>query len=98
MNEQAIEQLKAIKPGKTYPTSVKVTEPNGMKIEFLLCSYYVGMYCAIHVNGANIPAQTGDHDNIKFVRGLKRDLNKAIVRGATVEIGSIRDCQLTMPK
>jgi hypothetical protein len=99
MNEQAIELLKKIKPGKTYPTSVTVTEPNGMVVKFLLCSYFVGMYCAIHLNGNSMPvSQTGDRNNIKFCRGLKRDLNKAIARGAVVEIGTIRDCQLTMPK
>jgi len=89
--------LKPIVPGKTYPSYVEVIEKDGTKVKFLLQSYYVGMYCAIHMNGNTVPAvQTGDHDNTKFCRKLKGDLNKAYERGATVEIGSIRNCQLTI--
>ena len=89
-----LEQLKTIKPGKTYPRNVKVTEKDGKTIEFHLNSFYVGMYCAIHIDGSSTPVQTGDHDNIKFCRGLKRDLAKAIARGATVEISPVSNCQL----
>ena len=93
------DKLKAIKPGKTYPSYVKVTEKDGVKVEFHLNSFYVGMYCAVHINGNSMPVfQTGDHNNKKFCTRLMRDLKKAIERGATVEIGSIRNCQLEMPK
>ena len=89
------DKLKEIKAGKTYPSYVKVVEKNGMVVEFHLNSFYVGMYCAIHVNG-NVAAQTSDHNNKGFVTNLKKDLTKAIAHGATVKIGSIRDCKLTM--
>jgi hypothetical protein len=81
-----------IKPGKNYPTSVTITEMvegKEMEIRFLLQSYIVGMYCAIHFRKGDVPAQTGDHDNKKFVKGLVKDIKKAIRRGAKVEIGSI---------
>ena len=87
------EQMKEIVPGKTYPAYVKVVEKDGNIIEFHLNSFYVGMYCAIHFNG-NVATQTGDHNNKGFCSRLKKDLVKAIGRGATVEIGSIRNCQL----
>lgn len=93
------EPLKPIVPGKTYPSYVKVTEKDGKVIEFHCNSFYVGMYCAIHIGGSSVPAmQTGDYDNKKFCTRLKKDLKKAYERDASVEIGSIRDCQLTMPK
>lgn len=91
------EQLKAIVPGKTYPSSVKITETDNNVIEFFCQSYYVGMYCAIHFSG-NIASQTGDRNNKTFCAKLKKDISKAIGRGAKVEIGSIRNCQLDMPK
>ena len=87
--------LKQIKPGKNYPYRVEVTEPDGMKIVFNLNSFYCGMYCAIYVGANQMPQQTGDHNNKTFVAQLKRDLKKAITRGATVEISGIRDCKLT---
>ena len=91
------EQLKTIKPGKTYPRYAKVTEKDGMTVEFHLNSFYVGMYCAIHINGKEMPAmQTGDNNNVKFCRGLKQDLAKAIARGATVEISTVSKCQLSI--
>ena len=89
------EQLKQIKPGKNYPATVKVTEKDGEVIEFHSNSFFVGMYCAMHINGT-VAAQLGDHNNKTFVTKLKKDLVKAEERGATVEIGSIRDCKLTM--
>jgi hypothetical protein len=92
------EQLKAIKPGKTYPRSVDITEMydgEEMKIRFLLQSYCVGMYCAIHA-GPGVPCQTGDHNNRNFVTKLKKDVVKAIQRGAKVEIGTIYPCVLSV--
>lgn len=88
------EQLKEIKPGKTYPRHVEIDEPAGpdgkpAKIEFRLQSYYVGMYCALHIDG-RLVAQFGDHNNKMFVTKLKADIKRAIVRGAKVKIGSIR--------
>ena len=92
-----IEQLKTIVPGKTYPRNVKVTEKGQKTVEFHLNSFFVGMYCAIHIDGKSMPAvQTGDHNNKRFCRGLKRDLNKALARGATVEISGISNCQLSI--
>jgi hypothetical protein len=88
------EQLKAIVPGKTYPRQVTVNEPDGHEVKFLLQSYYVGMYCAIHLDGGAIPHQVGDHNNTTFVRKLKKDLKVAIKRGATVEISGMANCQL----
>jgi hypothetical protein len=89
------EQLAQIKPGKNYPSYVKVTEKDGEVVEFYCNSFYVGMYCAIHLNG-RVASQSGDHNNKTFVTKLKKDLTNAESRGATVEIGSIRDCELTM--
>lgn len=82
--------IQDIKPGKNYPVYAVVTEPDNTVISFTLCSYAVGMYCQVNVNG-NLANQTGDHDNRKFVRGLKRDLLKAISRGSKVELGSFRE-------
>lgn len=87
------EQLKAIVPGKTYPSEVEITEKDGRVIKFLLNSYYCGMYCAIYANG-NLAMQTGDHNNKKFTTGLKRDVIKALKRGAIVEIDSVRDVKV----
>lgn len=86
-----------IKPGKTYPSQVVVTEKDGQVVKFCLNSFYVGMYCAIYVNG-NLAMQSGDHNNKTFATKLKKDLKKAVARGATVEIEGIRNCQLDMPK
>jgi len=86
------EKLKMIVPGKTYPREVVVTETfkgKLMEVKFLLQSYMVGMYCAIHVNGGPIPMQTGDHNNKSCVTRLKKDIAKAIERGAKVEISAI---------
>jgi hypothetical protein len=91
------EKLKLIVPGKTYPAHVKVTEKGGMVVDFWLNSFFVGMYCCIHVNG-NVAHQTGDHNNKKFCTGLKKDIKSAIARGATVEIDDVRNCQLEMSK
>jgi hypothetical protein len=88
-----VEQLKEVKPGKTYPAYVKVEEKDGTLVEFHLNSFYVGMYCAVHVNGKFV-AQQGDHDNKTFCVKLKKDISKAIDRGTTVEIDSICDCKL----
>jgi hypothetical protein len=84
-----LETLKTIRPGVNYPTFVNVVEPNGYEVRFLLQSYFVGMYCAIHINKAAIPAQVGDHNNKTFVTKLKRDLEAALARGAQVEIGPL---------
>ena len=92
-----LDQIKAIKPGVNYPSFVCIEEPDHQVIKFLLQSYFVGMYCAIHVGDSRMPAvQTGDRNNKTFVTKLKRDLNKALVRGATLQIGALRPCQLTL--
>jgi len=91
------EKLAQIKAGKNYPASVVVEETvagKPLKLCFFLNSFYVGMYCAIHINDATIPHQTGDHNNKSFVSRLKRDLARALERGAEVTIGSIRPCKL----
>lgn len=94
------EKLKAIKPGKTYPNSVFVTETidgEKCKTRFLLQSYYIGMYCAIYASeSTRIPHQMGDHDNKRIVRNLKKDVKAAIERGAKVEIGNIVNCVLDL--
>jgi hypothetical protein len=81
--------LSAIKPGKNYPAMVRVKD-NGEEVKFLLQSYYVGMYAAIYFPGETTPLQCGDSDNSTFVQKLKKDLAKALERGAEVEIGEIR--------
>jgi hypothetical protein len=89
--------LEKIVPGKTYPSSVLITEApteQPMKIKFNLQSYVVGMYTAIYINDATMPIQTGDHNNKKMVTGLKKDILKALDRGATVEIGTIRNVEV----
>jgi hypothetical protein len=80
--------INAIKPGKNYPAKVCITEPDGMKVEFYLNSFMVGMYCAIHVNG-NLAVQTGDHNNASFARKLKKELLAAVARGAIVEVSAL---------
>jgi hypothetical protein len=92
MNENIKDQLKQIIPGKTYPRCVTITETvNGkfLELRFMLQSYCVGMYCAIHFDRGSVPHQCGDHDNKKFVRGLKNDIARAVSRGAEVTIESI---------
>lgn len=86
------EQLAEIKPGKNYPAFTRITETvegKEMVISFALQSYYVGMYAAISIPGQSL-IQSGDHNNKSFVTKLKKDIKKAIDRGATVEIGEIR--------
>ena len=91
------ESLKTIVPGKTYTPHVSIIEKDGERIDFYCNSFFVGMYCAMHINNATMPAvQTGDHDNKRFMRGLKKDIISAIARGAKVEIDCVRDCTLTM--
>jgi hypothetical protein len=93
----SLEQIKAIKPGLNYPAFVRIEEPKRQAITFLLQSYYVGTYCAIHVGDSRMPAiQTGDRNNKTFVTKLKRGMNKALVRGATMQIGALRPCRLTL--
>lgn len=95
--KEATAKLDSIKPGINYPNYVTITERIKGKlqtIKFNLCSYMVGMYCAIYMGDASMPVQTGDHDNIKFVRKLKKDIARAIKRGAKVEFGSIQPCRL----
>ena len=96
MTKELKQQLATIKPGETYPAYVEIKEKTDkgkdIRIKFLLQSYVVGMYCAIHINGSDVPdIQTGDHDNKKFVSGLKRDIKKALKSGGTVEIGDLRE-------
>lgn len=87
-------KLKEIVPGKTYPSSVEITE-DGKKIVFNLNSFFVGMYLAINVDGRCIH-QGGDHNNKSIVRDLKSDIKKAILRGAIVEIGGIRNIKTSI--
>jgi hypothetical protein len=92
------EQMKQIVPGKTYPSAVKITETfkgKKMVVQFLLNSYFVGMYCAVHVNGM-VASQTGDHNNKTCCAKIKKDITKALARGAKVEIEGIRECKLEM--
>jgi hypothetical protein len=92
------EQMKQIVPGKTYPSAIKITETfKGKKVvvQLFLNSYFVGMYCAVHVNG-QVATQTGDRNNKTCCARVKKDITKALARGAKVEIGSIRECQLEM--
>jgi len=80
--------LKAIKPGETYPRDVIITESDGTIVKFLLESYFVGMYCAVYING-DLCQQTGDHNNKSFVARLKKDIQKALKRDATIEFGAV---------
>lgn len=86
------EALKAIVPGKTYPAEVIITETvegKEMVVKFCLQSYFVGMYRAVYLDG-RLALQDGDHNNKSCVAGLKNDIQKALKRGAKVEIGTIR--------
>jgi hypothetical protein len=87
------EALKEIIPGKTYPAEVTVSEEvNGtpMVVKFCFNSFYVGMYCCIYING-NVAQQGGDRNNKSCMTSLKKDLKRALSRGAKVEIGDIRN-------
>ena len=102
-------QLKEIKPGKNYPGSVCIVEPRTSElatldvedpdkrtVRFYLNSFFVGMYCAIYFPGQTLPHQNGDNDNKKFVRGLIKDIKKAIARNVDdIRIGPLRECKLT---
>lgn len=91
-NENAEKQLALIKPGVNYPRTVRITEKLDKKIAtitFSLCSYFVGMYCAMQVPDRSLPVQLGDHDNKTFVRKLVGDIRAAIGRGAQVEIDNV---------
>jgi hypothetical protein len=96
MTKELKKQLATIKPGENYPAYVHIKEKTDkgkdIRVKFLLQSYVVGMYCAIHINESVVPdSQAGDHDNKKFVRNLKKDIKNAIDRGAEVVIGDIRE-------
>lgn len=90
-----LETLKTIKPGENYPVQVTISEPDLNIIQFTLNSFFVGMYCEVKLNGRIID-QLGDYDNKKFVTGLKKDIKKAIARGAKIEFGPIRPCKLVI--
>lgn len=97
--EAVLDVIKSIKPGENYPSFVLIeakVKGQKLKLKFLLNSFYVGMYCAIYINDAVVPQQTGGYDNKKFVRGLKRDITKAVERGAKVTIGQMRSVKKTM--
>ena len=90
----ATDQLALIKPGKTYPSYVEINEKvdgEDQTVKFNLQSYMCGMYCAIYFPCRQMPLQRGDHNNKSFVTKLKKDIAKAIERGADVVIGSIQD-------
>ncbi len=92
---KTITDLKQIIPGTTYPAYVKVEEKDGLVVEFHLNSFYVGMYCAIHVNG-KLAHQSGDRNNKGLIGSLKKDLKAAFARGASVDFSNVRMCQTTM--
>ena len=83
------DQLAAIKPGKNYPSEVRITE-DGQTIRFLFNSFFVGMYVAIYI-GDSCMVQTGDYDNRSQVRRLKTDIANALKRGARVSISNLRE-------
>lgn len=96
MSAETAIDVKDIIPGKNYPSQVEIKE-DGHVAKWLLQSYYVGMYCAFYFDG-QLANQTGDHNNKSFVAKLKKDIIKAKERGATIEIGSLRECVLEIPK
>lgn len=90
------DQVKAIVPGKTYPTRVTFTEPDGKEFKFLLHSYYVGMYLAIYARHSSSeswlgPDQSSHRDQKRVTSHIKRDITSALKRGAKVDIGSIAE-------
>lgn len=88
--------LKLIVPGKTYPDEVTISEEvNGkpMVVKFCFNSFFVGMYCCIYING-NVARQGGDRNNKSCITSLKKDLKRALSRGAEVEIGTIRQVKV----
>lgn len=54
-----------------------------------------GANCDAKPNGA-LATRTGDHDNKKFVKTLKRDINAAIKRGSKVVIGKLLPIKASM--
>ena len=87
------ETLAKIIPGKTYPSDITITETiegKPMVVKFCMNSFIVGMYCCIYVNG-EVACQSGDNNNKSVVTRLKKDVKKAISRGASVEFGDIRE-------
>lgn len=97
MTEELQKQLDAIKPGKTYPKSVEITEKvNGkdMVVRFDMNSFYVGLYACVKVNG-QLASQAG-HTPKYFTNKLKKDIVSALARGATIEIGTISDIVTTI--
>ena len=91
MSKELKAKMAEILPGETYPRSVTITEKIDGKqheVSFCLQSYYVGMYCAIHLDGV-IAQQGGDSNNKTFVSKLKKDISAAIKRGAKVEIKNV---------
>ncbi len=74
------ESLKAIIPGKTYPSEVTFTEQiNGKPDVVKICmnSFIVGMYCAVYVNG-QLVCQNGDYNNKRLASNLKKDIEKVV--------------------
>lgn len=89
-NMTAQERLDALKPNE-YPTHISIQETykgEEMNAEFNLCSYHVGMYCAVYVN-KQLAEQTGAANQQKFVKKIKKTLTEAIKRGAIVTFGTI---------
>ena len=81
-------KLAEILPGETYPRFVRINEKiSGKQQElcFYLQSYFVGMYCAAHING-RLVQQGGDSNNKTFVTRLKKDIKNAVKRGAKAEV------------
>jgi hypothetical protein len=76
------------KKGTLFPNAVTITEPDGTVVKMLVAIYYVGVYCAIYVNGRLIE-QAGNHNQKAFVQAYLRDIKKALARGASVEEGTM---------
>ena len=91
MNATTQAQFDKIVAGKTYPHNVKITEDykgKKMVVSFNMQSYFVGMYCAMYLDG-KLASQTGDHNNKGFVTKLRKDILAADKRGAEIEISGI---------
>ena len=87
-------KLDSIIPGKTYPRTVTIEEIIDKKptqISFTFQSYICGLYCVVSINDepANLASQSA-HKTKSFTTKFKKDIIKAIQRGATVTIGSVQ--------
>lgn len=86
------QQLKSINPTKNYPSTITIVDTNSGKpvtITYNLCSYFVGLYMSVTMNGERVH-QSASRDQTDCVKKLKQIIKKAAKRNCQIEIGSIQ--------